>query len=87
MALLEQFELSQDRVKALKKSPSNDQLLQLYSLYKQATIGDVTGHRPGMLDVKGRAKYDSWAKIRGTGKDDAMTKYVALVAELQKTLG
>jgi acyl-CoA-binding protein len=76
------FEDAQKRVKGLSKAPSNDDLLELYALYKQATAGDVSGSRPGMLDLKGRAKYDAWAKKKGVGKDDAMTKYVALVDRL-----
>jgi diazepam-binding inhibitor (GABA receptor modulator, acyl-CoA-binding protein) len=77
-----QFEEAQNRVKQLSKTPSNDELLELYALYKQATAGDVTGSRPGMLDLKGRAKYDAWAKKKGTSSDDAMQKYVALVGRL-----
>ena len=61
---------------------STDELLELYGLYKQATAGDVTGKRPGMLDLKGRAKYDAWAARRGTDRDAAMSGYVALVAKL-----
>ena len=87
MSLQEQFTVAQDRVKTLKKTPSNDELLQLYSLYKQASVGDVTGSRPGMLDMKGRAKYDAWAKVRGTSKDDAMQRYVALAERLVKSFG
>jgi acyl-CoA-binding protein len=76
------FEDAQKRAKNLKSTPSNDQLLELYALYKQATSGDVSGSRPGMMDFKGRAKYDAWAGKRGVGKEDAMTKYVALVDKL-----
>ena len=61
---------------------ANDELLELYAFYKQATVGDVSGSRPGMLDLKGRAKYDAWSKKKGVSKDDAMTKYVALVDRL-----
>ena len=82
MELSAKFEDAQTRVKKLSKSPSNDDLLELYALYKQATVGDVSGSRPGMLDLKGRAKYDAWAKTKGTSKDAAMTKYVALVDRL-----
>lgn len=57
----------------------NDVMLDMYALYKQATVGDASGSRPGMLDVKGRAKYDAWAKVKGTTKDAAMEKYIALV--------
>ena len=76
------FEDAQARAKKLTKTPSNDALLELYALYKQATSGDVSGSRPGMLDLKGRAKFDAWSKKKGTSKDDAMTKYAALVDRL-----
>ena len=80
--LANQFEAAQKRVKALSKSPSNDDLLELYALFKQATVGDVSGSRPGMMDFKGRAKFDAWATKKGTAKDQAMTKYIALVDRL-----
>ncbi len=87
MALEEDFSSAQTRVKALRKTPANDELLELYSLYKQATSGDVSGSRPGMLDFKGRAKYDAWAARRGLGKERAMETYVALVGRLEKKYG
>ena len=62
--------------------PESDTLLELYALYKQGTAGDVSGSRPGMMDFKGRAKYDAWAKRKGTTKDAAMEAYVALVDRL-----
>ena len=71
----------------LPEALSNEQLLELYALYKQATEGDVSGSRPGLLDLKGRAKFDAWAKAKGTGKDEAMKKYVALVDALAAKLG
>jgi len=61
--------------------------LLLYALYKQGTVADVSGSRPGMLDIKGRAKFDAWNKVRGTTRDVAMQKYVALVERLAKTPG
>jgi carboxylesterase len=81
------FAAAQERVKTLKRRPSNDQLLALYGLYKQATEGDVQGSRPGMLDLKGRAKWDAWAARKGTAAADAREAYVALVADLEKKLG
>ena len=47
----------------------------------------MSGSRPGMLDLKGRAKYDAWARQKGTSKDDAMKGYVALVAKLETAQG
>ncbi len=79
---IEKFEDAQKRVKQLKESPSNEDLLQLYALYKQATAGDVSGSRPGMMDFKGRAKFDAWTTKKGTSKDKAMDAYVALVDRL-----
>jgi acyl-CoA-binding protein len=80
--LAAKFEDAQKRAKELKKAPSTDELLELYAFYKQATAGDVSGKRPGMLDMKGRAKFDAWTEKKGVSKDDAMTKYVALVDRL-----
>lgn len=62
----------------------NDQLLELYALYKQATSGDVSGSRPGMMDLKGRAKYDAWQRRKGMSKDAAMQTYIDLVGRLAK---
>ncbi len=81
------FKSSQDKVKGLKKRPSDQELLQLYALYKQGTEGDVHGDRPGMLAIKDRAKFDAWAKVKGKSKDAAQTEYVALVNTLIKKLG
>jgi diazepam-binding inhibitor (GABA receptor modulator, acyl-CoA-binding protein) len=86
-SLGDQFKDAKARVERLSQRPSNDQLLDLYGLYKQAMEGDVSGSRPGLLDLKGRAKYDAWAKRAGTSKDEAMKKYVALVESLVSKLG
>jgi diazepam-binding inhibitor (GABA receptor modulating acyl-CoA-binding protein) len=87
MPLEDDFSAAQTRVKALRQAPGTDELLELYSLYKQGTSGDVSGSRPGMLDFKGRAKYDAWAGRRGLSKERAMTDYVALVERLVKKYG
>ena len=79
-----EFEAAVAAVGTLRKDPGNETKLRLYALYKQATVGDVTGKRPGMMDFKGRAKFDAWAKKKGTSKDQAMTAYVAVVDRLKK---
>jgi carboxylesterase len=81
------FEAAQERVKALSRRPSNDELLRLYALYKQATEGDAKGSRPGILDPRGRAKFDAWKGVAGTPAAEARRRYVALVAELVKSHG
>ncbi len=77
------FEQAQSEVHRLPRTPTNDELLELYALYKQATIGDVSGKRPGMLDFRARAKFDAWAKCTGTTKADAEVRYVNLVTQLK----
>ncbi|XP_055354823.1 putative acyl-CoA-binding protein [Paramacrobiotus metropolitanus] len=76
MSLEDKFKTSADTVKNLKTSPSDQELLELYSLYKQATVGDVNTPRPGMLALKEKAKWDAWNGRKGVGRDDAMQQYV-----------
>jgi acyl-CoA-binding protein len=77
--LAQRFADAQARIKPIRVG--NDVMLDLYALYKQAAFGDVSGDRPGMLDVRGRAKYDAWAKRKGMTKDAAMEAYVVLVGK------
>jgi acyl-CoA-binding protein len=81
--LEQQFADAQAKIKPVT-GLGNDVLLELYALYKQATVGNATGDRPGMLDLKGRAKYDAWAKRKGLSKDAAMQAYIDLVGRHAK---
>ena len=85
MTLEENFGAAQVRVKTLKAAPSTSELLELYALYKQGSTGDVDGKRPGMLDIKGRAKFDAWSGKKGLTKAKAMEAYIALVDKLLAT--
>jgi acyl-CoA-binding protein len=69
--------------KSLPEKPDNATLLQLYSLYKQATAGDVEGKRPGFTDLVGRAKWDAWNELKGKDAKAAMQEYVDLVESLK----
>ena len=77
-----QFAQAADDVKKLAERPDNDTLLKLYALYKQGAEGDVSGPKPGFFDFVGTAKYEAWAKLKGTGADEAMKKYIELVRKL-----
>lgn len=77
-----QFEQAQKDVTTLAERPDNQTMLQLYSLFKQATAGDVSGERPGMMDFINRAKYDSWEKLKGQGAEEAMQNYINVVKSL-----
>lgn len=81
--LQEKFEDAAERAQSLDERPSNEDLLELYALYKQATEGDVSGKRPGMTKFKARAKYDAWKTKKGTAQDEAMRNYVSLVERLE----
>lgn len=84
MDLTAKFEQAVARSKELTKRPSNEELLKLYGLYKQATEGDATGERPGGFDFKAIAKYDAWAEMKGTSHEKAQEAYIALVDQLHK---
>ena len=81
--LKKQFEAAAAASKNLKERPDNETMLKLYALFKQATVGDVEGKRPGFTDMIGRAKFDAWAGAKGKSADDAMREYTALVNSLK----
>jgi diazepam-binding inhibitor (GABA receptor modulating acyl-CoA-binding protein) len=69
--------------KALPEKPSNETLLNLYSLYKQSTEGDVKGEAPAMFDFVAKAKYESWSSLKGKTQEAAMQEYINLVEKLK----
>jgi acyl-CoA-binding protein len=80
--LIELFSKAQIDIKTLTEKPGNDDLLDLYSFYKQGSIGDVQGEKPGFFDFVGASKYDAWEAVKGMSQDDAMQKYIDKVTEL-----
>lgn len=83
MSLKDTFEQAVADSKTLTERPDNSTMLKMYSLYKQATSGDVEGKRPGMMDMINRAKYDAWAEIKGKSSDEAMQEYIDIIADLK----
>ncbi len=84
MELKQQFEQAAADSKNLPERPSNDTLLQLYALYKQATEGDVNIDPPSNpFDFVNKAKYEAWASKKGKAKEDAMQEYTELVKKLK----
>ena len=82
--LQEEFERAAALTKEFTKRPSNQELLDLYALYKQATEGDVSGERPGGFDFKAIAKFDAWEELKGKSKEQAMQEYINLVNTLRQ---
>jgi diazepam-binding inhibitor (GABA receptor modulator, acyl-CoA-binding protein) len=70
---------AEERLRTLTTRPSNEELLQLYGLYKQALLGDCLQSKPGMFDVKGQFKWKAWKDNKGMTQEDATQKYLDLV--------
>ena len=81
-SLKAQFDSAVEKSKSLSSRPDNNTLLKIYSLYKQATAGDNAEKNPGFTDMVGRAKWEAWNKLKGTGSEDAMKQYVELIKSL-----
>lgn len=77
------FEDAVKRSKELSEKPGPATLLRIYALYKQATLGDASGERPGMTDFVARSKWDAWAALKGMAGDEAKTTYTALIDSLE----
>ena len=77
------FEAAVAASKSLPEKPDNMTLLKIYALYKQASVGDVEGKRPGFTDMVGRAKYDAWNGLKGTTAEAAMQDYIDLIESLK----
>jgi len=77
-----EFDKAAENVKNLKTKPTDSELLELYAYFKQATVGDCNTDRPGMLDFKGKAKWDEWKKLAGLSKSDAEKQYISIANRL-----
>ena len=82
--LKKKFDAAAAAVLKAKKDPGNDLKLKLYANVKQATEGDVAGDKPGFTDFVNRAKYEAWAKLKGTPADKAMQDYIKLVERVTR---
>jgi acyl-CoA thioester hydrolase len=80
--LEEKFEEAKKRVLELTAKPSNDKMLELYALNKQATIGDINAEKPAMFDFVAAAKFNAWTTKKGMSKEDAQQKYIDFVEGL-----
>ncbi len=67
--------------------PSNEVKLQMYAFFKQATAGDVSGKKPGMMDFVNRAKFTAWEECKGLSADEAMQQYLDRIEALKTENG
>jgi len=77
------FEQALADSKLLPEKPDNMTLLKIYALYKQASVGDVDGKRPGFTDMMGRAKWDAWNELKGKAAGEAQQEYIDLIESLK----
>jgi len=84
------FTKAADESRQLKAKPSNDELLELYALFKIANGEDISkAPAPGMFDLKGKAKHKAWQKEidSGLSASDAEKRYIDLVNKLKQSYG
>ena len=77
------FDQAVAQSKLLPERPDNMTLLQIYALYKQASVGDVDSDKPGLTDMVGRAKWQAWNALKGKTAEQAMQDYIDLIESLQ----
>ena len=87
MSNSKEFLTAADYVKKLKQTPSNEELLDLYKYYKQATVGDNTTSRPGILYLTQISKWNAWNSVKGTSTHDSEVAYIKLVNQMIKKYG
>ncbi|ABN65890.1 acyl-coA-binding protein [Scheffersomyces stipitis CBS 6054] len=78
----QEFTDKANAVQNLSKRPNDDELLKLYGLYKQATVGDNTTDKPGIFDLKGKYKWQAWKDLEGTSQEEAEQSYIELATSL-----
>lgn len=83
MTLQTEFDQALTDSKNLAERPDNMTLLKMYGIYKQGSLGNATGDRPGMTDFVGRAKWDAWNALKGTSQEVAKKQYIDFVKDLQ----
>ena len=77
-----QFEEAQIKLKTLTERPSNEELLNIYGLFKQATEGDNNTKKPSVFDMKGQFKWQSWKDKGSMSVQDACQGYINHVEKL-----
>ena len=79
MSNSKEFLNAAEYVKKLKQTPSNDELLELYKYYKQATVGDNNTSQPVFFDFKNKTKWSAWGSLKGVSKHNSEVEYIKLV--------
>ena len=87
MEFVVSFSEAKEKVKALKKVPTNEEKALLYGLYKQATVGNINIQQPFILSFVETTKWNAWNKQKDKSTDEAETAYIETVAALINKYG
>uniref|UniRef100_A0A6C0I7V4 ACB domain-containing protein n=1 Tax=viral metagenome TaxID=1070528 RepID=A0A6C0I7V4_9ZZZZ len=61
---------------------NDDALLQVYGLYKQATVGDNNTEKPSFFNFKASKKWEAWDSLKGMSKLLAQGQYIKVIKDL-----
>ena len=70
------------RVKEIKNTPSNETLLELYSLYKQSTVGNCNTDEPWFYEPENKLKWNAWNARKDQTKENCMKLYIQKAKEV-----
>jgi len=79
---MDPFTAACETAKTLASKMTDTDKLTLYSLFKQATVGDCTTPEPSFLDVVGKAKWAAWKERKGIPQGVAKKVYADVVKQL-----
>ena len=82
-----EFHIAMESVRGLQSLLSEEESLSLYSLYRQAYVGDCNSARGGMVGETALSKWDAWNARRGQTKEEASEEYIAYVEQLKAKYG
>lgn len=85
--LEKEFQTSVANLEKVTVDVDNEQKLQLYALYKQASIGECNQEKPSMYNVVQKAKWQAWKSLGDISMDEAKRQYIAVVSDLLKASG
>lgn len=76
---MDPFEQAVKDVTKLVTSPTNEEKLIIYALYKQVTFGNVNTTQPYFYDIVGRSKWDAWNAQKDKSTEQAKQEYIEYV--------
>ncbi|XP_015190369.1 PREDICTED: acyl-CoA-binding domain-containing protein 6 [Polistes dominula] len=76
------FDKAAKYVQTIASELDSEQLLNLYSLYKQATIGPCNIPKPNWYQMQAKQKWVAWNSLGEMDQETAMNNYVCALAKI-----